>query len=266
MTAGEAASMTVSVQTAVQRLVDARSGRRVLAPLSETLGEFTLEHAYTIQDALRAALDQRGERTIGWKLGATSPAGQAVMGLKEPASGFLLPGQYASGAEVPVSGFADLRVEAEVAFRMRTKLVGPGVTAATALLAVESAVPALELLDFMFSGTPRATDFIANSVIGKAIVLGSPLVPIQGLDLASEEVVYEHNGEVVGTYTAAEVMGDPLNALAWLANHLASRGLALKPGDVVMSGAISKMVRPKPGDTIRARFARLGAVSIKVVL
>ena len=57
--------MTVSVPTAAQRLVDARSSRRVLAPLSETLGEFTLEHAYTIQDALRAALDQRGERTIG---------------------------------------------------------------------------------------------------------------------------------------------------------------------------------------------------------
>ena len=56
MTAGGAASMTVSVQTAVQRLVDARSGRRVLAPLSETLGEFTLEHAYTIQDAPCARL------------------------------------------------------------------------------------------------------------------------------------------------------------------------------------------------------------------
>ena len=258
-------SIGVPVPTAVQLLVDARSSRRVLAPLSETFGEFTLEHAYAIQDALRKALDQRGERMIGWKLGATSPAGQAVMGLNEPASGFLLPGLYAGGEEVPVKEFVDLRVEAEVAFRMRSKLVGPGVTAATALLAVESAVPALELLDFMFSGTPCAADFIANSVIGKAIVLGSPLVPIQGLDLAVEEVVYEHNGEVVGTYTAAEVMGDPLNALAWLANHLAIRGLALRPGDVVMSGAISKMLRPKAGDTIRAKFAHLGSVSVKVV-
>jgi 2-keto-4-pentenoate hydratase len=60
-------------------------------------------------------------------------------------------------------------------------------------------------------------------------------------------------------------MGNPLNALAWLANHLATRGLALTPGDVVMSGAISKMLRPKAGDTIRARFTRLGAVSLKVV-
>lgn len=257
--------MTISIQTAVQHLVDARSGLRVLAPLSETLGDFTLEQAYAIQDALRAALDQRGERSIGWKLGATSPSGQAVMGVKEPASGFLLPGHYASGAEVPVSAFADLRVEAEVAFKMGTRLAGPGVTAATALLAVESAVPALELLDFTFSGKPGAADFIANSVIGKAIALGSPLVPVQGLDLTREEVVFEHNGEVVGTYTTAEVMGNPLNALAWLANHLASRGLALKPGEVVMSGAISKMLRPRAGDTIQARFTRLGTVSVKLV-
>ena len=104
----------------------------------------------------------------------------------------------------------------------------------------------------MFSGKPRAADFIVNSVIARAIVLGSPLTPLQGIDLSREEVVYEHNGQIVGTYTAAEVMGNPLNALAWLANHLGTRGLALKPGDVVMSGSISKLLRPKAGDTVRA--------------
>lgn len=257
--------MTIPIQTVVEQLIDARSSRRLLAPLSETHGDLTLERAYAIQDALRSELERRGERSIGWKLGATSPSGQAIMGVKEPACGFLFPGQYASGAEVSIKGFASLAVEAEVAFRMRTKLVGPGVTAATALLAVEGAVAALELPDFMFSGKPRVTDFIANSVIANAIVLGNTLTPLSGLDLALEEVVYEHNSEIVGTYTAAEVMGNPLNALAWLANHLETRGLALKPGDVVMSGAISKMLRPKVGDMIRARFTHLGSVSVKVV-
>jgi 2-keto-4-pentenoate hydratase len=129
--------MTISIQAAVERLIDARSDRRLLTPFSESHGDFTLGHAYAIQDALRLELDRRGERPIGWKLGATSPSGQAVMGVKEPACGFLFPGQYASGAAVSVSGFASLAVEAEVAFRMRTELAGPGVTAATALLAVE---------------------------------------------------------------------------------------------------------------------------------
>ena len=257
--------MTIPIQTAVERLIDARSSRRLLAPLSEADGGLTLEHAYAIQDALRTEVERRGQQPIGWKLGATSAAGQAVMGVQEPACGFLFPRQYASGAEVSASGFADLRVEAEVAFRMRTRLVGPGVTAATALAALEGGVAALELPDFLYSGKPRVGDFIANSVIAQAVVLGSPLQPLQGIDLALEGVVYEHNGDIVGTYTAAEVMGDPLNALAWLANHLATRGLALEPGDVVMSGAISKLLRPKPGDTIRARFTRLGSVSVTVV-
>ena len=257
--------MTISIQTAVDRLIDARSSHRLLTPFSETDGDFPIEHAYAIQDALRAELDRRGERPIGWKLGATSPAGQAVMGLQEPACGFLLPARYASGAEVSVSKSASLGVEAEVAFKMRAKLVGPGVTAAIALSAVESAMPALELLDFAFSGKPRAADYIAGSIVAHAVALGAPVAPLEGLDLATELVEYEHNGEIVGTYTTAEVMGNPLNALAWLANYLGTRGLALKPGDIVMSGAISKLVRPKPGDTIGARFAHLGSISVKVV-
>ena len=255
--------MTVSIQTAVERLIDARSNHRMLAPLSQTHGDLTLEHAYAIQDALRAELDRRGERPIGWKLGATSPSGQAVMGVKEPACGFLFPTQYASGSEVSVSGFANPGVEAEVAFRMRTKLAGPGVTPATAALAVAGAIAALELPAFIMSGTARVADFVANSIHANAIVLGSSITPLHGLDLALEEVVYEHNGEIVGTYTAAEVMGNPLNALAWLANHLGTRGLALQPGDVVMSGSISKLVRPKAGDTMSARFTRLGNVSAR---
>ena len=257
--------MSIPIKTAVDRLVDARSSRRLLAPFSETDGDLTLEQAYAIQDALRAEFDRRGERPIGWKLGATSAAGQTLMGVQEPACGFLFAAQYATGDAVSVSKSVNLGVEAEVAFKMRTKLVGPGVTAATALLAVESIMPALELLDFVFSGKPRAADYIASSIVAQTIALGSPVAPLDGLNLATESVGYEHNGEVVGTYTASEVMGNPLNALAWLANHLGTRGLALKPGDIVMSGAISKLLRPKPGDSIGAKFAHLGSASLKVV-
>ena len=199
--------------------------------LAETYGDLSLADAYTIQDALRAELERRGQQTIGWKLAATAPTGQAIMGVKEPAYGFLTPHLYAGGAEVSAGGFADLRVEAEVAFWMRTKLAGPGVTVGSAVSAVEGVLPAFELLDFIYSGTPRAGDYIANSIHGQAVVLGSPLVPLQGLDLALEGVVFEHNGEIVGTYAAAEVMGNPLNALVWLANHLAQDRYLVPKGD-----------------------------------
>ena len=96
-------------------------------------------------------------------------------------------------------------------------------------------------------------------------MLGSPLTSFERLDLALEGVVFEHNGEIVGTHTAAEVMGNPLNALAWLANHLATRAMALNAGDVVISGGITKLLHPKPGDSIRARYTHLGSIGITVL-
>jgi 2-keto-4-pentenoate hydratase len=69
----------------------------------------------------------------------------------------------------------------------------------------------------------------------------------------------------VATNTAAEVLGSPINSLAWVANHLGTRGLGLRAGDVVMTGSVSLLLRPKPGDTVRARFTRLGSVSARFV-
>lgn len=83
--------MSVSVQTALERMLDSRSNLRLMAPLSESVDDFSIGNAYGIQDALRADFNRRGERPIGWKLGATSQAGQTVMGVTEPACGFLLP-------------------------------------------------------------------------------------------------------------------------------------------------------------------------------
>jgi 2-keto-4-pentenoate hydratase len=256
--------MGIAIQGAVERVLESRSELRPLAPFSESAAGFSLAEAYTIQDALRADFLRRGEPPIGWKLGATSAAGQQVMGLNEPACGFLLPTCHKNGASVSVGDYVNLRIEAEIVFRMRTRLAGPGATAASALAAIDGVAAALELLDFSYSGKPRGADFVANTIVAKAIAVGDSFKPAQSIDLAAEGVVYEHNGEIVGTYTSAEVMGNPVNALVWLANHLPSRGFALEPGDLVMAGAISKMVQPKAGDTVRARFAHLGPVGVTI--
>ena len=152
-----------------------------------------------------------------------------------------------------------------MAFVMKADLAGPGVTAASALLAVEGAVPSFELIDFRMSGKPRGTDFVADGVLANAIVLGGPLTPVSGLDLSLEGVVYEENGQRVATATAAEVMGNPLNSLAWLANALGKLGGRLRAGDVVLTGSISKVFRPKAGDSVRASFTRLGSVSCRFI-
>jgi 2-keto-4-pentenoate hydratase len=219
-----------------------------------------------VQDRVRHALVARGERVVGWKAGFTSRATQQAFGTDAPVCGFLLAsGVYASGGEVPVANFVGLAVEAEVALVMGRALAGPGVSTPQALLAVEGAVPALELVDFRYTGKPTATDAVADGVFASAIVLGAPLTDVTHLDLTLEGLVYELNGALAATNTAAEVLGSPINSLAWIANHLGARGLALRAGDVVMTGSVSLLLRPKAGDTVSARFTRLGVVSARFV-
>jgi 2-keto-4-pentenoate hydratase len=252
-------------EAALARVLEARTGGRQVPPPSEARA-LSVDEAYAIQDRLRAALVERGERVIGWKAGFTSKSAQAAYGTSEPVCGFLLAsGVFTSGSEVPLARFAQLAVEAEVAFLMREDLAGPGITAPRAVRAVEAALPALELIDARFSGKALGTDLIADDVYANAIVLGAPMTAVAHLDLALEGLVYEQNGAVVATNTAAEVMGSPANSLAWIANHLGARGLGLRSGDLVMSGSVSILLRPRAGDTVRATFTRLGSVSARFV-
>jgi 2-keto-4-pentenoate hydratase len=257
--------VTVVADALVERILAARDGG---APgPAPTEGHPLLpSEAYDVQDRVRQALVARGERVIGWKAGFTSRATQEMFGTDRPVCGFLLgSGVYATGAEVPAASFVGLAVEAEVALVMGRALAGPGVTPPQALLAVEGAVPALELVDFRYAGKLTASDAVADGVLARAVVLGAPLTDVTHLDLALEGLVYEMNGKIVATNTAAEVLGSPINSLAWIANHLGARGLGLRVGDVVMTGSISLVLRPKAGDTVRARFTRLGMVSARFV-
>ena len=247
----------------VAALIDARQRPRPIAPPSETT-PLSLKEAYAVQDRVRETLVARGERVAGWKAAFTNAAMQKTYGVTEPVCGFLLAGGVlGSGAEVPMSRFVVPIVEAEIAFVMRSDLAGPGVTPPRALLAVEGALAALELPDFRMSGKPFGSDLVADGIFANAIVLGAGLTPVTHLDLALEGLVYEMNGAVVATNTAAEVLGNPLHSLTWVANHLGARGLGLRAGDIVMTGSVSLLLRPKAGDTVRASYTRLGSVSAR---
>jgi 2-oxopent-4-enoate/cis-2-oxohex-4-enoate hydratase len=249
----------------LQAILQARARRERCAPPSEQQ-PLSLAEAYAVQDRLRDVLVRQGEQVIGWKAGFTGKAAQELFQCPEPVSGFLLgSGVYPNRAEVPVARFVQLVVEAEIALVLKRDLAGPGIAPLTALGAVEGAVPALELVDFRYSGKPTGSDLVADGVYANAIVLGASLTDVRYLDLALEGLVYEHNGVLVATNTAAEVLGSPLNSLAWLANDLGKRGLGLKVGQVVMTGSVSALVRPKVGDSVRATYTRLGSVSARFV-
>lgn len=249
---------------AVEHLLRARARREPGPPVTEAVGPLELEDAYVVQQALQAALEARGERVVGWKVAFTSAAVQAGYGMREPAGAFLLAsGVVGAGATLSMERFVAPGVEVEMAFLLRAPLAGPGVTPASALLAVEGVLPALEIVDFRYAGSPRGVDLVADGVLAAAVVLGRPLTPAAGLDLALEGVVYELDGRLAATAAGAEVLGNPLHALAWLANHLGAQGRGLRAGDVVLTGSISKILRVTAGQTVRASFTRIGSVACR---
>jgi 2-oxopent-4-enoate/cis-2-oxohex-4-enoate hydratase len=248
----------------VEHLLQGRLGRAPARPISERAPDLTLEQAYALQRRLEEALVGRGERVVGYKVGFTTAALQERHGVTEPVLGFLLAsGVFGSGDSVPLARFVAIGVEVEIAFLLAADLAGPGVTPASALLAVAGAIPSFELIDFRLAGTPRGVDVVADGVLTNAIVLGRPLTPVGGLDLALEGVVLEQDGEIVATQTAAEVLGNPLVSLAWAANTLGRMGRGLRAGDLVLTGSISKVLRPAAGQSVRASFTRLGSVGCR---
>ena len=103
---------------------------------------------------------------------------------------------------------------------------------------------ALELPDIPFTEIPPAADMIANSALGGAIMIGAPVDLVMDHNLVEEEIVFTRNGNHVSTTYGADIMDDPFNAVAWLANRLGAKGETLKPGDIVMTGGISTLIRP----------------------
>jgi 2-keto-4-pentenoate hydratase len=258
--------MAITTAAAVERLLHGRLDHEATAPLTADMPALTLTEAYAIQRDVERALVSRGGRIVGWKVGFTTSALQEAYGVSEPVLAFLLDsGSLNSGDAVPTSRFVGLALEVEMAFLMKAPLAGPGVSPESALLAIEGAMPTFELVDFRHSGKPRGVDAVADGVYANAVVLGRPLVAVKDMDLSLEGVVLEQNGQIVATNTAAEVLGNPLNSLAWLANALGRMGRGLSAGDVVMSGSICKVLRPKAGDSVRASFTRLGSVSCRFV-
>lgn len=248
----------------VEHLLQGRLGRAAVRPVGALAPDLTLPQAYALQRELEQALVGRGERVVGYKVGFTTAALQERHGVTEPVLGFMLAsGVFGSGDAVPLARFFAIGVEVEIAFLLKADLAGPGVTPVSALLAVEGAMPSFELIDFRLSGTPRGIDVVADGVYANAIVLGRPLTAVAGMDLALEGVVFEQDGQIVATQTAAEVLGNPLVSLAWAANALGKMGRGLRAGDLVLTGSISKVLRPTAGQSVRASFTRLGSVGCR---
>jgi len=245
-----------------QELASLHTGSDIL----EHAPKLTVVEAYGVQQALMERCVAAGEHVLGYKAAFTSKGMQAAFGLVEPLIGTLLASRlFGDFTPVPVRGFLKAILEPEVGVLLRTDLSGP-VTRLDVLAAIAGYLPCVEVADLR-SGDKRFSPqhAAAFNTFNAGNVFGEPLTSSAGIDLRTEGVVLRVNSEVRNSATAVEVLGDPINAVVFLANKAAELGWPLKAGMVLMTGGIVPSVGVGPGDEIQIDFTRLGQVRLRII-
>ena len=234
----------------------------MLAPLTEREPDITIEDAYHIsQRMLGLRLAQDGESVVGKKIGVTSKPVQEMLGVFQPDFGFLTDAMaYADGSDIPIAGnLIQPRAEGEIAFRLRKDLQGPGVTEADVLDATETIIPCFEIVDSRIRDWQiRIEDTVADNASCGVYVLGDTEVDPRDLDLPNLHMTIYKNGEKHSEGLGSAVQGNPLTAVAWLANTLGEFGIPFKAGEVILSGSLAPLIPVVAGDAMSREIDGVG--------
>ncbi|MCY6382942.1 2-keto-4-pentenoate hydratase [Hoeflea prorocentri] len=228
----------------------------------------TLEDGYRFQDALADRLVARGGRigTAGWKIAANAPQLLERFGLEEPLSGRVFKSQvHESPANLSDTTFRQFAFEPEIAAIMKTGLSGTNISRQETASAIDRLVPAIELLDMREVDMPsvRIANVVAQNISNEGIVIGGPGIAPQDFDPDVVQTEVSVDGKVELQVTGAAPQ-NPIDAVAWLADHLTKRGQRLEAGQVVLCGTHCPIwYHDKPGDIV-VEMTDLGEVAMRL--
>lgn len=255
---------------AAQVIAATRKSRTPLASLPQPIVPASVEDGYRVQSEVHRILEPELGSLVGYKIGCTSDVMQKYLAIPHPCAGGIHErGVHQSGVVLNAAGFVRVGVECEIAVRLGRDLVPAGApfTSDSVAASIECYLPAIEIVDDRYATweTLGAPTLIADDFFAAAIVLGRPVARSAVADLAEVEGRTLVNGRETGRGTGADVLGHPHNALAWLANHLASQDTGLRAGEVVMTGSLVKTVWLAAGDQAKMEFSGLGSVQVTFV-
>jgi 2-keto-4-pentenoate hydratase len=248
-----------------ERIVELFRCRRPTEILPAEVYPTSLEEAYAIRCAFQEIEEATGRGEIaGYKIGLTTPVMQRLCGIAEPCYGAIFGREvYDRRAELRAGDYCRIGVETEIVLRLGDDLAEGG-DAEHVAAAVESAAAAIELIEDLRYDYRRldAAAMVAGNVWSAGAVLGAPVAGWRALDLAQVTARLSINGREIGSGVGGDVMGHPLNALAWLAGKLAAAGTPLRRGMIVMTGSMVPIQHPLAGDRVLVEISELGAAEL----
>lgn len=259
-------------QAAATELLRQHASRATFRALGGAFAPADTEAAYRIQDSFIAQLLQQRQGSLaGYKIAITTPAMRDMVGFQDSVSGRLFSDQlYRSGDTIRARDYVRLIVEFEIAFELARDLPASESpwTGASILEHVKCAYPALEIADDRLADYPSLKQsvltLIADNAWNQGLVLGEPVTGLDAASLQALEGIAFIDESEVGRGTGRDVLGHPLDALAWLANHLVTRGLPVRAGDIVTTGSLVKSQFPVAGNRIAFRLPGFGEVHLAV--
>jgi 2-keto-4-pentenoate hydratase len=255
----------LDVKQKAEQIAELFRSRRLTAMLPAELYPASLDEAYAVQRALHKIEETSGRGAIaGYKIGLTTPVMQKLCGVSEPCYGAIFAREvHHRRATLNARDYCRLGVETEIAFRLGDDLPGGG-NAGRIAGAVESAMPAIELIEDLRYDYQRldAAAMVAGNVWNAGAVLGEPVSDWRATDLVRAEARLSISGRRIGTGYGADVMGHPLNALAWLADKLARAGTPLRRGVIILTGSMVPIQYPTAGDHVLIEVSGLGTAEL----
>ncbi len=232
-------------------LAAARRNRVGCDPISSSI-DLTIDDAYAIQRAGSALRLERGEKSVGWKLGYTSLAMRTQMGIDQPNFGPLTDAMLVAHDGDADASLIQPRVEPEIGLRFDHSLPGDA-DLDTVLGAVGEAFACLEIVDSVYPDYRfRLEDNTADGSSAAQVVVGPALGSIDRLDEVTVELL--HNGVHVGSATGREASGHPAAGVVWLVGRLALQGRRIEAGNIVITGGLTRAVPLEVGDHVEAVF------------
>lgn len=252
-----------AIDEAHARLSEALRTRTPTPPVRDLIGRTDLAAAYAVQQRINADHAAGGARVVGRKIGLTSEAVQQQLGVDQPDLGVLFDDMDVSGrSSVSMTELLQPKIEAEIAFELADDLADGDFSPQRVARAVRHAAPALEIVDSRITDWDISFgDTVADNASSALFVLGENRRTFADFTPKDAEMEMETEGAIVSRGNGAACLGDPLNALAWLARASYDLGDPLRAGEIILSGALGPMVVVHPGATYTAHITGLGEVS-----